>query len=322
MRFFAPVVLIFLQTLVPLTPAESWSYLAWAPLVLSLGLFPIVDLLWPKPMATQVGRAPAWFFDFILIAFAIVHVSCVLTMAHFVSHAELSRSQYIGFIISTGIFSGGLGITFAHELVHRRSPWMRALGQMILTFVCYGHFTVSHILGHHRNVATPHDPATARSGEWLVVFLVRSIPGIFFEAFRLRPRQTFAYVFCSGVVMAAIGSAWGSLALIFFIGQSLMGAILLETIDYVEHYGLERRSTGPGQFEMVKAHHSWDSAAPFTNSILINLQRHSDHHMNVLRKYPELGLQPEARKLPTGYPGMIWLALLPPQSRLRKKLWA
>ncbi len=343
MRFILPLTLVTLQLWLPSARVTILPWGAWAPVILTLFIFPILDLLLPpgqlssgvtkgtgvgaiNGVATTNGAGSQahqkWFYDGILVIYSLMHVACILKVAYFVANRNLTTSEMVGLTISTGIITGGIGITFAHELIHRRSLFLRSAGELILVFVCYGHFAVAHVLGHHRNVGTAQDPATAREGEWLALFLLRALPGTFLDALHLKRERTLIYTACSALIASAICFFLGPKALAVFLGQALMAAVLLETVDYIEHYGLTRKELAPGRYEMVRPEHSWDSNASFSGALLVNLQRHADHHMHVLKEYPQLELLPEARQLPTGYPGMIWLAMLSPKSKLRQRFWS
>jgi alkane 1-monooxygenase len=190
--------------------------------------------------------------------------------------------------------------------------------------VSYLHWGIEHVSGHHRRAATPEDPATARYGEALPAFLVRSVTGSFVSAWRIevarnerRGRSPLGNRVLWGVVVScgltlAIGLALGPKAVAFFLAQSAVAIVLLETINYVEHYGLERRQIRPGVYERVTPLHSWNSSQRLTNTLLFNLQRHSDHHAHAARPYYQLRHYPESPQLPTGYAGMALLAMVPP----------
>jgi alkane 1-monooxygenase len=220
----------------------------------------------------------------------------------------------------------GVGMTFAHELIHRRKAFERFLGDILLASVTYAHFAIEHVKGHHRHVGTPRDPATARLGEAVYVFLPRSIVGGLLSAWKIERRRLEEHrlrawspsnmmLRFTGVEMAiyiAIAMAFGPVAIAMFAGQSLVAIAVLEIINYVEHYGLLRKESSPGEYERVKPEHAWDSPNRISNWLLINLPRHSDHHMTAAKRYQSLELLPHAPRLPGGYGSMFLLALLPP----------
>jgi alkane 1-monooxygenase len=216
------------------------------------------------------------------------------------------------FTLSVGLATGGAGITIAHELGHKRPLVDRLLSRVLLISVSYGHFTVEHNRGHHVRVATPEDPASARYGESYWAFLPRTLFGSLRHAWELDRREVLLSSLATCAVAAALGAAFGPLAAACFFGQSAMAIALLEAVNYIEHYGLVRRRLADGRYERPAARHAWDAYEWLSNSFLVHLQRHADHHLNPMRPYAALQPQDESPKLPMGYPGMVPLAFLPP----------
>lgn len=213
--------------------------------------------------------------------------------------------------IATGLYTGGLGITVGHELCHKREKVHRFFANALLTSVWYGHFSVEHVRGHHLEVATPEDPASARKNESVYRFLPRTISGTFLHALKIDRREVIKGGMVSTFMTVAIGILLGSKALGLFFIQAIVAILLLELVNYVEHYGLSRKKLEKGRYERVLPMHSWNSAHKFSNLILFNLQRHSDHHSTAHLPYTVLKHQDSAPQLPSGYPGMILLALVP-----------
>jgi len=221
--------------------------------------------------------------------------------------------------------SGG-AINAAHELGHKTDKTERRLGRFALIQNGYGHFTVEHKRGHHLRVATPEDPASSRLGEDLYRFLPRTVIGgarsaWALEAKRLRGRGQRVWSPRNEVLQAWVGSVVLFAALVAVFGwgiapmlaiQAVMGIALLETVNYIEHYGLLRQRTDNGRYERCRPEHSWNSNHIASNLALYHLERHSDHHANPTRRYQALRHFDEAPQLPNGYGGMIVLAALPP----------
>src|SRR5262249_10235402 len=215
--------------------------------------------------------------------------------------------------------------TIAHELIHRNAAIDRVLAWVLLGHVGYMHWAIEHVAGHHRRVATPDDPATARLGESLPAFLVRSFLGGYrsawgIEVARLQRRGGAArsalrnrvlWGTLAPLVLAGALGAWlGPRAALLYLGQCLIAIALLEIINYVEHYGLERRLLRPGVYERVSPLHSWNASHRLTNALLFNLQRHSDHHVWPQRPYHILRHFDESPQLPFGYAAIALLAVL------------
>ncbi|MGZ8274719.1 MAG: alkane 1-monooxygenase, partial [Burkholderiaceae bacterium] len=237
----------------------------------------------------------------------------------------LPMGQLIVFAVAVGTVTGGIGITIAHELGHRASRLDRAIAKALLVSVAYGHFFVEHVRGHHVRVATPEDPATAPRGMSVYRFIVRSVVGSFAHAWRLEGMRLHrtgrsAWHFSNWVLtgsllwVALLGAAWwaaGANAALLFALQSVWAFVLLEIINYVEHYGLQRRRVD-GRYEPVREGHSWNADFTVSNWVLFNLQLHSDHHAHMNKPFEQLRTIATAPQLPAGYPAMVLLALVPP----------
>ncbi len=226
-----------------------------------------------------------------------------------------TSAEFWGAAFSLGVATGGLGITIAHELIHRRVKWERALGVLLLLEVNYSHFRIEHVLGHHRWVGTPHDPATARKGESLFQFLPRTLIGSFRSAIRLNSRFVLLGVFAQGFVLLGLAWGMGFASVLLYLIQSGVAVLMLETINYIEHYGLQRKELRPGVYEAVTDEHSWNSLHRLTNWFLFNLGMHAEHHAHPLVPFQKLQAIPRPRTLPYGYSLLLWMAWFPPLFR-------
>lgn len=238
---------------------------------------------------------------------------------------DLTLLDEIGLMATVGII-GGVSISAAHELGHRRARLERRLSKIALAQTCYGHFFVEHNRGHHARVATAEDPASSRFGEGLYRFIPRSVVGGLRSAWELERirfrragtshwslRNDVLNAWLLTVVLFATMTVWfGASVLPWLIGQAVIGACMLETVNYLEHYGLRRQRNSDGRYERVRAAHSWNSNTVVANVVLFHLQRHSDHHAHPIRRYQTLRHSDEAPQLPTGYTTMMLLALVPP----------
>lgn len=232
------------------------------------------------------------------------------------------------FMVCVGILSGTIGIVYAHELMHQKPKFERILGDALMTIALYGHFRSEHLLVHHRYVGTPKDPVTARYNEGFHRFLPRVLISSAKSSWRAEvqmlarkklgafhrsnPFWKYAAFQISYLILAFLIAGWFGVGL--FCLQAIVGIVQLEVVNYVEHYGLTRRYLGDGKYEHVMPHHSWNAAHRITNYLLINLQRHSDHHYKPNRRFPLLQnyTADEAPQLPVGYPLMTSAALFPP----------
>jgi alkane 1-monooxygenase len=228
--------------------------------------------------------------------------------------------------LSVGLMTGGIGITVAHELMHRSSRLERALAEVLMACVSYTHFCIEHVHGHHRNVATPRDPASSRFGESVYRYLPRTIFGGLASAWSIEAERMtrsghavwhwknrmLRYAAVQVVLYTTLLATLGGGAAALWAAQSLIAIVLLEVINFIEHYGLERRELSPGKFERVQPRHSWNASHRVTNWLLFNLQRHSDHHFLASRPYDLLRHYDDVPQLPAGYATMVLVALVPP----------
>ena len=219
--------------------------------------------------------------------------------------------EALGLTVSAGVTTGVFGFVAGHELIHSRDKRERALGLMFLASVFYMHFRIAHLHGHHRRAATSEDPASARLGEGLYAFLVRSIVGQVreaweFETRRSGPNRMIGYLATEGMLLLLLAVlSWRTL--LFIVAVAAISVCLLEGFNYVAHYGLTRRSG-----ERLGPQHSWNSEQRMNNASLLNMGRHSDHHRRAARSFE--GLEPVRRsaELPSGYAAALLTALVPP----------
>jgi alkane 1-monooxygenase len=230
----------------------------------------------------------------------------------------------LGLMAAVGI-TGGVAISAAHELGHRRAPLERRMSKIALAQTWYGHFFVEHNRGHHARVATAEDPASSRLGESLYRFIPRSVVGGVRSAWQLERARlkrmshspwslrndVLNSWLLSAILFTCLMAWFGSIVLPFLIGQALIGFCMLETVNYLEHYGLRRQKDADGRYERVRPSHSWNSNTVVANVFLFHLQRHSDHHAHPIRRYQALRHSEEAPQLPSGYATMMVLALIP-----------
>lgn len=247
----------------------------------------------------------------------------------YVSRAEhLNGWETFGILFGMGVLSGTIGINYSHELMHQRNKTERWLGDILLAMVLYSHFRSEHLLVHHRYVGTPRDPVTARYNEGFHRFYPRVLQQCWHSAFKAERdllarkglpwsdlRNPFFRYWALQIIMLAIAFLCGGwLGIGLFLIQAGVAIWQLEVVNYVEHYGLTRKHLGEGKYEHVKPHHSWNGNQTATNWLLINLQRHSDHHYKPDRRFPLLQsyATDEAPQLPYGYPIMAMAAMVPP----------
>lgn len=246
---------------------------------------------------------------------------------------HLTGWEAAGLFFGVGVMSGTIGFVYAHELLHQRTMLEKWLGDLLLSTVLYSHFRTEHVLVHHSWVGTPRDAVTARYNEGFWRFFLRvlwqePVSAWRAEAARLRrgnlpvtsrrnPFWRYGLLQGGMLLLAVLIGGWAGLGL--FVMQAFVAIWQLELTNYVEHYGLTRRYLGDGRYEHVMPRHSWNAAHKVSNWLMINLQRHSDHHYKPSRRFPLLQTyqEDEAPQLPMGYPAMTFVAMIPPLWRRR-----
>jgi alkane 1-monooxygenase len=321
--------------MLPLVSIAAWlstglTWTLWITLLCVYGLFPLMDQLLgedennpPEELVARIEE-DRWYRRLTFLALPGVYLT-FLAGAWLAATAELTFMGYLGLALSVG-WTGAAGINAAHELGHKKSKLEIVLAWLALAPSGYGHFRVEHTFGHHRDVATPEDPASSRLGESYYRFMTREIPGALRRAWHLEKArlarqgrgpwhpanenlQAWALtVLLWGAVLAWLGPAVLPLLLI----QAAFAYSLLSAANYVEHYGLLRERRADGGYERVRPEHSWNSNRVVSNLMLYQLERHSDHHAWPARRYQSLRHFPEAPQLPTGYFGMFLVAMVPP----------
>jgi len=303
-----------------------WSY---SILLYVFGVIPFFDYVVGMDVGNQTRAMQrelhtAFRFQLLTLLVAPGILACLGYGAWLANFGGLSCLELGGLCIGMGIITGVIGIVAGHELCHKASRVERAFGRLLLCAACYGHFYVEHTLGHHKDVATDRDPATSRYGESFYEFLPRVVKGEFLSACRIEAARLQrkglpwwhseipAYLLVSAAMALGLVAATGPLAVPFFFAQSAVAVLLFESVNYLEHYGLERRELQPGQYEPVQPQHSWDSPARVTNHVLFKLERHADHHAHAGKRYQTLQAYDTSPQLPAGYATMIFLAFFPP----------
>ncbi len=319
LRFGAPLLYFIVVAI------GSWSggIAGWMSFIFGGTLYPLIDAMPLSPSGGEDrdndGRSAK-----LLLLYAAMLTAVILWIFYLIATRHYENWELIGITLSLGTMTGGIGIPAAHELIHRRSGPLRALGLYLLALVFYMHFRIEHIYGHHRHVATPCDPATARRGESFWCFVVRSIPQQFISAWRIddrmrrtpsgalkRPNRIYLYqVIQIGILLIVFATtSWTGLAII--LGQAATAIVFLEATNYIEHYGLTREWDGV-RYEAVAPHHSWNTRSFFTNSLAFNLGLHADHHASPQRAFQNLRHHNSAPQLPAGYLAMLMIATIPP----------
>lgn len=304
---------------------------AWATVLLIFGILPVLELWTPSstqniPPLEEDTRSKRWFFNILLYLNAPLLFILVGVYLMQVATGTLSVPEMIGLTLGVGLVVGTCGINVAHELGHRQTRSEQLISKVLLLPALYMHFFIEHNRGHHKHVATPLDPATAKKGETVYGFWVRSVLGSYRNAWRLEAErlkkesksfwnaanEMLWFTFFQIGYLLAIALLLNTNALIGAIAIAVIGFLLLETVNYLEHYGLQRKQLASGRYEPVQPEHSWNSNHELGRIFLYELTRHSDHHFKATRKYQVLRHLDESPQLPYGYPTSLLMSLVPP----------
>lgn len=294
-------------------------------------IIPILELIFSENttnLSPEEAEEKATYkiFDWLLYLNIPIVFGLLLTTLNNVSTGMYETYELIGLVFSTGIVLGSNGINVAHELGHRQTQYEQLMSKLLLLPSLYMHFFVEHNFGHHLHAATKEDPATARYNQIVYSFWCTSTSRQYINAWKiqenLRKRTKFSFfsfknnMFWFSIIqisyLASIFYFLGSLALIIAISSAIVSFLLLETINYIEHYGLLRKKLPSGRYERVREIHSWNSNHTIGRIILYELTRHSDHHYKASKKYQLLDCHEQSPQMPYGYPTSMVLALIPP----------
>ena len=319
-----PVPIIYLYV----TYQNPWVLVA--PLGVSYLLLPVLDWIVgvdqnnpPEELVPQLEDDP--YYGRLLALCIPAHLISLIAAAWLVGNYDLGWGFLVAFAAVMGMYSG-LSINTAHEIGHKTGKRERFLSRVALAITGYGHFCIEHNLGHHRDVATPEDPASSRMGESIYRFMLREIPGAAKRGWReetkrlekrgLKVWSLDNHILQSYLMTLALQGGliiiFGWPLIIFFLIHNFFGWYQLTSANYIEHYGLLRMKKENGRYERCQPHHSWNANHYVSNLLLFQLQRHSDHHANPARSYQSLRSFDNLPELPSGYMAMYALAYIPP----------
>jgi alkane 1-monooxygenase len=326
-----------IAVLFPLVPLiamglMNWSgqeWMLWIPLVFLYVFIPLLDYLFPNdrsnPPEQIVPQLEADIYYRVLNFLTLpLHFVILIVGAWFVTNNNLGWSGYLGLSLTVGVISG-FGINTGHELGHKKTFIDRLAARLVLAVPFYGHFSVEHNVGHHAEVATPEDTASARFGESIYKFVLREIPGGISRAWRLEGKrlqrrgiktwslqnEILQSYLVSVFLYGGLIIAFGPVILSFLLIQAAFAWWQLTGANYIEHYGLLRQKLPNGRYERCRPQHSWNANHVASNLITFHLERHSDHHAYPARHYQSLRHFDDVPQLPSGYFGMFLLSYVP-----------
>ncbi|MEM7161397.1 MAG: alkane 1-monooxygenase [Bacteroidota bacterium] len=307
------------------------GWLTFLPLIYAFVFIPIMEQV-IKGSSSNLNRLESEIlkedkiYDFLLYLISLTYLGQLFWFLFAIQEPGLTGLEITGRILSMGLLIGVCCINVAHELGHRHEKFDRFLSQVLLWSTQYTHFYIEHNQGHHKNVSTQEDPASARKGEVLYFFWLRSIVFSYLSAWKIelknlerkkkgffsRHNNMLFYTLLQAALIFCIYWFFGTSVLVYYVLASLIGIVFLETINYIEHYGLARKRVNEFRYENTMPWHSWNSNHFLGRMLLFELTRHSDHHYEPSKKYQILDSHEKAPTLPLGYPGSMLLSMLPP----------
>ena len=300
----------------------SWSV---SPFIWVFILVPIIDLVLPYLSKQDVDLKENVLHNFSIL----IILPCILFLVVFglivVSDSSISFLIAAALGAAVGMSGGSIGITTAHELIHRQNKYMRGIGVLLLVLCCYGHFRIEHVYGHHKHVATKEDPATARRGENFYFYFIRCVINSVISSWNIEKnildkknintlslQNRMLHYFVLEIIFLFIAFfVAGINGLVFVIFHSFVSITLLELVNYIQHYGLERKMQN-GKYERFTDHHSWNSRHISANWSTFNLGLHAEHHQSASKPYPLLSQEEKVIEMPANYSIMLIMALIPP----------
>lgn len=306
----------------------GWGY--WATPVLAFVIIPILETLLPLN-TTNFSKEEAILEEKKTIYDVMLYVNVfivygLLGWSLFKINAITNWVELSGLVFSLGLVLGTNGINVAHELGHRSNWIEKMMAKTLLLPSFYTHFFIEHNHGHHVHVSTPEDPSTAKYNQSLYAFWLQTVAGTYTKAWKIQrdinkregigffspKNDMFWFTIIQVIYLMGIYSFFGIKGALLALTAGIIGFLLLETINYIEHYGLRRKKLPSGRYERVSEIHSWNSNHIMGRIILYELTRHSDHHFKANKKYQILENHQSSPQLPYGYPTSMVLAALPP----------
>lgn len=311
-----------------LTLRGFWSFLTPA---VAFGLIPLLELLLPQDdsnlsseVASKKLKNP--LFDLFLYMNLPLMFGIVVYYLWLISLSDFSKVEWIGLTLTVGIALGSNGINVAHELGHRQSTWERLLAKLLLLPSLYMHFYIDHNFGHHQTVGTPEDPSSAKYNQPVYSFWLQSVIGEYFNAWKIQKQllsrkgkgflsiqnDMFWFAVFQLIYLLVVYVVLGFDSFLMALIIALFSILLLQTINYIEHYGLRRQKLASGRYERAREVHSWNSNHVLGRVMLYELTRHSDHHHRANKKYQLLEYHETSPQMPYGYPTSMVISLIPP----------
>lgn len=319
---------VYVLAIIAFTNYGIWC---WLGLIYAWVVIPVTELFL-KPNAANMDAAEEELakknklYDYILYIIVVAQYGALVVFLYCMKDATLSYTDIYARTFTMGLVCGTFGINVGHELGHRSNIFEQRLAKCLLLTSLYMHFFIEHNKGHHKNVATKEDPSSARVGEVIYIFYFRTVIFSYISAWKIAnadAKKKYDRIFILQnemlqahiiqiIFVALIFILFGWLVTVYYLAAAVIGILLLETVNYIEHYGLSRKEISAGKYERAMPQHSWNSDHIIGRLMLFELSRHSDHHYLASRKYQILRHHDDSPQMPTGYPGMMILSLIPP----------
>ncbi len=322
--------LVYVTPLVILISLVSSGWITYLAVIVLFIFIPILELILSgseqnmNEFAEGIAKENK-FYDCVIYSMVPIQLIFTCLFLENISKVSLDTFEKIGMILAFGLSCGIFGINVAHELGHRNTRYEQWMAKLLLLTSQYMHFFIEHNKGHHKHVSTDLDPASSKYGESLYSFYYRSIKDSWFSAWKIEgerlnrlkfnfwslKNEMLQFQLLQFVAMLLIYWLYNLETLWYYLSSALIGILLLEAVNYIQHYGLRRKRKGDGSYERTLPIHSWNSNKPLGRILLFELTRHSDHHFMTNRPYQILRHHDESLQMPTGYPGMMILAFIP-----------
>jgi alkane 1-monooxygenase len=309
----------------------SYGLGTYSTVIYAFVVLPFLDLLTGQDSNNfskdeALNKKNKWIFDLMLY----LNVPIVFGLL-FLAFSKIQTNDYaiyelIGMGLSAGILLATNAINVAHELGHRKPYFERFMSKLLYMPCLYMHFYIEHNFGHHLHVATAEDGATAKYNQTVYSFWITSVSKQYLDAWKRQihllktnnslfitiKNDMLWYHFIQPLYLFMVYYFFSFEVVMFAFAIGVISFLFLESINYIEHYGLKRFKTLSGRYERVQPHHSWNSNFNIGRIVLYELTRHSDHHYKASKKYQILNSYEESPTLPMGYPASLLLSFIPP----------
>ncbi|MEP2640794.1 alkane 1-monooxygenase [Roseobacter sp.] len=292
----------------------GWAYVGLFSITLTVAILDMTRLA-----GSPSTRQDIWLPVAISALHFVLLAACIWAVS---GGTNLSTAQALALMLGVGLYVGQVSNACAHELIHRSNRPLRRLGAVIYCSLLNGQHVSAHLLVHHVHAGTARDPNSAPLGRGFWRFFVQVFVGEFTAGLRAENRRSRGAIWrhpyaIYGLInvltcLAAYGlGGWAGIAVVVALAAHAHLQLMLS--DYLQHYGLRRRTDAQGRTEPMGSHHSWNAPPSVSSALMLNAPLHSDHHQNPARTFANLRYDAATMPtLPRSVPVMGAIALLPP----------